>query len=448
MKTKIFSNGLFTKGLSDSFYYLVANIGNKLLAFLVIPFIAKSVGVEEFATYDLFLVISGFLNILVILGIDSGVAIFLAESKDSSRVAFLYISTLSISISLVALISILLSCIFIYTNQLFTLDKTIWLYICIYLLFSVINYHTFNFLRWEERAKEASFINLFSYIAGMLVGLLFLYFIKNRIESYLQGLIIGIFLGTLFSLYISREYIFKFKIIEEPIKILKELFKVSLPFIPNYLGNSLIQMADRVIILMLFGKYELGIYAVTVKLARIPQIIIGTVSGGFLPVMIRNYKTQRGVKLIQNFFHTYIVAIPIFFIISYYISEWAIMVFAGEKYIEFAYLFPMALASTLFIQSSKSGGFGFIIQKKTHYIIYITFVSVAINYILSFIFGYLIGLEGVIIGTLLTGIFKTYIYIYYSEKLYSFNYSKKLLLISSLVTLILVILKGGLSCFH
>ena len=46
---------LIKKGLSDSRYYLIANIGNKLLAFLIIPILAKSVSVEEFATYDLFL---------------------------------------------------------------------------------------------------------------------------------------------------------------------------------------------------------------------------------------------------------------------------------------------------------------------------------------------------------------------------------------------------------
>jgi len=445
LKTKIaqfFGNKLFKKGLNDSFYYLIANIGNKLLALLVIPFLAKSVGVEEFATYDLFLVTSNFLNILVILGIDSGVAIFLAENRNRDRVSFLYISTILISISLVGIISIVIYNIFLYTNQLFTLNRTVWMYICIYLLFGVINYHTFNFLRWEERAKEASFINLFSYIAGMLIGLFFLYFIDNRVESYLHGLIIGIFLGTLLSLYISREYIFGFSIIENPLGLLKELLKVSLPFIPNYLGNNLIQIADRVVILMLFGKYELGVYAIVVKLARVPQIIIGTVSSGFLPVMIRNYKSKKGASLIRSFFHSYLLMILILFILSSIYAKPIMMLFAGEKYVEFAYLFPLALVAILFVQSSRASGFGFIIQKKTKYIMYITFISVIINYILSLLFGYYMGLEGVIFGTLLTGIFKTYIYINYSERLYRFNYNIKLLYAVSLLTVILTLLKG------
>ena len=307
---------LIRKGLSDSKYYLIANIGNKALAFLIIPILAKTIGVEEFATYDLFLIISAFFHILVILGIDSGIAILLAESQDDdTKLSFLYVSTLLISFSIILVATIILSFIFLYVDTLFLLSKEIWLYIGFYVLFTMINYHTFNFLRWREKAKQASFVTLFSYISGMLIGLYFLYLERN-IEGYLQGLVIGLFLGTIVSLYISREYILKFKILDDSTELLKELFKLSLPFVPNYLGNNLMQMADRVIILMLFGKYELGLYAVITKLAMIPQVIIGTVSGGFLPIMFRNYNTEKGKTLIKNFFHIYLMIIPLAFLIK------------------------------------------------------------------------------------------------------------------------------------
>ena len=82
MKTKIkniFKDDLLKKGLSDSGYYTLANIGSKALGLLIIPILARSVSVEEFANYDLFLIISAFLQIFVILGIDSGIAILMEE---------------------------------------------------------------------------------------------------------------------------------------------------------------------------------------------------------------------------------------------------------------------------------------------------------------------------------------------------------------------------------
>jgi len=430
---------LLKKGLSDSKYYLIANLGNKALAFLIIPILARSVGVKEFANYDLFLVISTFLNILIVLGTDSGIVILLAESReDNNKLSFLYVMTLIISLSILLFISLIGSIIFLYKDELFLLKKEIWVYIALYVGFNVINYHTFNFLRWREKAKEASFITLFAYVCGMLIGVLFLYF-NNRVEAYLNGLVIGVGIGATLALLIAREYIANFKIIKESKATLKELFILSIPFIPNYLGNSLMQMADRFVILALFTKYELGIYAVITKLAMIPQIIIGTLIGGFLPVMYNNYKNRDGQKLIKRFFHTYIIFIPLAFVIAYLLKDFAVDIFAGSKYINYSYLLPIALISILFVRSSQANGFGYSIKRKTHYIMYITFFTVLINYILSYIFGYYIGLEGVLLGTLFAGIVKTYLYTFYSEKLYSFNYSFKLIAISSFVTFILVV---------
>ncbi len=430
---------LVKKGLSDSRYYLIANIGNKLLAFLIIPILAKTVGVEEFATYDLFLVISSFLNIIVILGIDSGIAILLAESSDNKELSFLYVSTLLISLLVIVLFSIIFSIVFTYTDELFLLKREIWVYIFFYVLFTMISYHTFNFLRWRERAKEASFVTLFSYISGMLTGLLFLYLYKS-VESYLQGLIVGVFVGAIVSLYISREYILNFKIVKDAKERLKELLKLSLPFIPSYLGDTLMQMADRVVILMLFGKYELGLYAIIIKLAMIPQIVLGTVTGGFLPVMLKNHNTSKGKSLIRNFFHIYLLIIPISFLVVYPISEWAVELFGGKDFVEASYLLPMAIASILFVQSNQASGFGYYIKRKTHYIIYITFGTVALNYIFSLILGYEIGVKGVILGTLIAGIIKTYINTLYSERLYSVEYSFKLLTLIGIFSVIFSIL--------
>jgi O-antigen/teichoic acid export membrane protein len=433
---------LIKKSLSDSKYYLIANIGNKALALLVIPILAKTIGVEEFAIYDLFLVISAFLQIFVILGIDSGIAVLLAESQNDKRtLSFFYLSTLIISLTLIFLGTVIFTVVFIYVDTLFLLSREIWIYIGLYVLFNMINYHTFNFLRWVERAKDASFVTLFSYILGMCIGLSFLY-LEQTIESYLQGLVIGLFIGSLIALYISRDYIFGFRIIDNAKERLIELLKLSLPFIPNYLAGSLMQMADRVVILMLFGKYELGLYAVITKLAMIPQVLMGTVTGGFLPVMFRNYKTEKGVKLIRNFFHLYLILIPISFAIAYLLADWAVELFAGSSYMSSSYLLPMALVSILFVQSSQANGFGYSIKRKTHYIMYITFLSVVVNYIFSLLFGYWMGLEGIILGTLIAGIFKTYLYTLYSERLYSFGYSFKMIISISILCFLLVIFTG------
>jgi O-antigen/teichoic acid export membrane protein len=431
---QIFANPLLKKGIGDSSYYLIANVGSKAIGLLIIPILARSVSIEEFANYDLFILISAFLQIFVILGVDSGITILMAESKDDdAKLSFFYVTTLLISMSLLLILSLIFGTIFIFIDELFSLHQDMWILIGLYILFTVINYHTFNFLRWRTEAKKAAFINLFAYLIGIFIGLYCLY-IDKTIESYLTGLIIGSFLGALVSLYISREYIKQFKILSDSKALLIDLFKLSLPFVPNYIGNNLMQMADRVIILMLFGKHELGLYAIIMRLAAIPQFIAGTITGGFLPVMYNNYKTDHGKKLIRNFFNTYFVLIPIFFVGAYLLSDILVELFAGKEYAGIAYLFPMALVSILFVNGTQGAGFGYTIKRKTHYIMYITFLSVGINFLFSMALGYWVGTAGIILGTLIAGIFRVYAHIIYSEKLYHFGYNFKLLGIVSTIT--------------
>jgi len=433
----IFSSSLLKKGISDSSYYLVANIGSKVLGLLIIPILAKSVTVEEFASYDLFLILSSFLQIFVMLGIDSGIAILMSQSlSDKKKLSFYYVSTLVISTLALLFVSLLFNSAFLFVEELFFLNQEFWFMIEIYILFNIITKHTFNFLRWQGKAKIASLVNLFAYIFGVVLGITFLY-MDNSIESYLKGLVIGTFFGAIVSLYISREYIFSFRVLQDAKVLLKELFALSLPFVPNYIGNNLIQMADRVIILMLFGKYELGLYAVIMRLAMIPKFLSTTIVGGFLPVMYNNYESTNGRKLIKNFFHFYILLIPFLFILTYFLSDWAVGLFAGEAYMHIAYLFPMALVSILFLNSTQANGLGYTIARKTHYIIYITFLAIVLNFIFSLFFGYLFGIAGVIFGTLVAGVFRTFFHTKYSEKLHCFEYNFKLIIMVSVVTLLL-----------
>jgi len=433
----LLSNKLLKKGLLDSNYYMIANIGNRAIGFLVIPILARSVSVEEFANYDLFLLITGFLHILVTLGTDSGIAILIAENKkDIDKLSFYYVITIVISLLFLTLLFLSINVVFLFKDTFFTFDRFFWLLIVGYTFFSIINYHTFNFLRWQTEAKKAAIINLFSYISGVLIGVGFIYQ-NNSIINYLYGLIIGAFLGTLFSLYISKDLIKNFKIIDNAKDSLKELFKLSLPFIPNYIGNNLMQITDRIVILMLFGKYELGIYAVIMRFAQIPQFLSSIITGGFLPVMYNNYKTEDGVKLIKNFFHIYLLFIPILFIVFYLIDDLVIIMFGGNEYVKYAYLLPMALVSILFVNATQCSGFGYTIKRKTHYIMYITFFSVAVNFILSIAFGYWVGLAGIFLGTLLAGIVRTYMHISLSEKLYKFGYSKLYFVTISLCVIIM-----------
>jgi len=440
LKTKlkhILGNKLLHKGAGDSAYYLIANVGSKAIGFLIIPILARTVSIEEFANYDLFLIIAAFLQIIITLGLDSGITILMAENQNNDTIlSFLYVTALLMSMGILLLLSICLYIYFIYFHTLFSLPQPLWQLIIVYILFNIITYHTFNFLRWRTEAKKAAFTNLFSYLIGIVIGLVFLY-TDASINSYLTGLVIGTFLGAVFSLYMAKNYLLQFKIHPASIILLKDLLRLSLPFVPNYIGNNLMQMADRVVILMLLGKYELGLYAIIMRLAAIPQFLAGTITGGFLPVMYNNYKEENGQHLIRNFFNFYFLVIPVLFLLFYLTADSLVNLFGGEEYTKASYLLPMALVSILFVNGTQGIGFGYTIKRKTHYIMYITFLSVALNFLFSIVFGYISGISGVIFGTLVAGIIRVWMHTVYSEKLYPFHYNYRIFASTAVLTLFL-----------
>ncbi|MEN8221317.1 MAG: oligosaccharide flippase family protein, partial [Pseudomonadota bacterium] len=81
--------------MKDSSFYLIANIAVKLMSILVIPVLTRSFSIEDFAIFDLFLVLNNFLVTMMTLGMESGIALLLAESQDDKTpLSFLFVFSL------------------------------------------------------------------------------------------------------------------------------------------------------------------------------------------------------------------------------------------------------------------------------------------------------------------------------------------------------------------
>src|SRR5687767_11123903 len=103
--SRIKSNELLVKGISDTNFYLLANAGTKLINFLIIPVITRFVGVEQFAIYDLFLLSSGLLSMVAGLGMDSGAAIIIVENKnDLQKLKTLFSQSLASNVAMLLLL--------------------------------------------------------------------------------------------------------------------------------------------------------------------------------------------------------------------------------------------------------------------------------------------------------------------------------------------------------
>jgi len=445
-KTNDLSLALWKKAIKDSNYYLIANIGSRFVGFLALPFVARMLPVEEFGKYDIFILVSSFISLFLTLGIDSGIAIFIAEKrKDKHILSSLYTFEQVITITLfLLLLGTFIACYpFLTSSNSFIKEYPLdfWLKTGIYALLITIIYNGFNFLRYLEKACIASLNNFISSFLGVILGLLLLfYYSRKEVNYFINGMLMGNLLGLCITLIFTKKYITT-NFFKNNKKLFKELLWVSIPFLPNYLSNRFMQMVDRIVILSLFTSYELGLYAGIMRIAVIPMVILGSVAAGFLPVMYNNYQSKEGRRFIANVFHFYLFFLLLSVAVVSVLDKYLVQLIIGEKFIKVSHLLPVALAAFMLINCSQLSGFGYSIKRRTMYIFPITLGAISINFIASFLLAKFIGLSGVALGTLIAGVFRSSIYIYGSERLYRFGYSWKffwgivaLVLFFSLVT--------------
>ena len=186
---------LLKKSLKDTTYYSLATAGAKIGSFLLIPLINSVLSVDDFGLYDLFLMSSSFIVLIIGFGIDSGFAIIISENKENKELlSFLFTRSLLAS----TLFLIFLAFLGYIVNLYFALFSVyIFFLLIIYSLSTHINYAIFNFIRWTGDAKKASFISFFSSVLGIALGVLLLFFYEKVITSLFLGMVIGSFLGKI-----------------------------------------------------------------------------------------------------------------------------------------------------------------------------------------------------------------------------------------------------------
>lgn len=415
------SNVLLKKALSDTNYYFLAQVGSKLLGLIVIPFLVRLLSIEEFAKYDIFLIISSLITTIVVLGIDSGIAVMIADHKENSKLVN-YLFSFSVYASSIAVVIAWTICYFVF--HFIDSAKSILPYynlLFLYIFFNLFSYQVFNFIRWLGKAKIASIISVFSYAFGIVLGFLFIYFNDHpTLLDYLLGMVIGNAIGAIASYLVSLKH-FTIRFEKNYNGFIKELMRLSLPFVPNYLANNVMMMTDRLVVVSTLGQHSMGIYALANRLAQIPNFGLNIITRGFQPVMYLNYKEESGKSLIKKVYDYSNISLVVFLVAMYFLALPIVNIFGGVKYSEAIPIMPMITTSALLYGIMGLNGMGYTIQRKTYIITSLSILAIILNISVNYFMGLYFGINGIAIGTLIVASIVSFLYTYFSEKLYSFN---------------------------
>ena len=192
---------------------------------------------------------------------------------------------------------------------------------------------------------------------------------------------------------------FSFKLFDK--KVLKQLFIIGVPLLPNFLIYWIFNSSDKLMITSIIDVGASGVYGVGAKLGHISQLIYTAFAGGWQFFAFSTMKEKNQVESNSKVFE-YLGIIS--FVTSVFVFAFSklffIIVFPEEYYEGFVvapYLFLAPLMQMLFQVIANQ----FLVIKKTWPNMIILFSGAIINVVLNLTLIPRIGIEGAAIATLI-----------------------------------------------
>lgn len=245
----------------------------------------------------------------------------------------------------------------------------------------------------------------------------------------------GITLEVVFYI-INREW-FNYQCFDK--KLLKPLFNIAIPLLPNFLIYWIFNSCDRVMIANMMGVRFAGIYSVGAKLGHVSQLIYTAFAGGW---QFFAFSTMNEKKQVENNSRIFEYLGILSFITTSFICAWSYLIYRVlfpeqylSGYVVAPYLFLAPLLQMLFQVAANQ----FLVIKKTWPNMLILATGAILNIIVNWLLIPLLGMEGASLATLIGYIVSDVICVAVLCKMNLMVRSNRLIISSMLMLLYLII---------
>jgi len=409
---------LTKKLFKSSFIFIIGDILNKAVPFLLLPILTKYLSPQDYGLIASFMILIPAFGILLGFGTESSIfSNYFRMNKDHLKIFIANVLYLVI-FSFVLLISMFF--IFIDQNQFFLGFNRIWLFLALLLALAQL-ITTMNLRLWiaEEKALKYSIYQISQTFVSVILSLILVIKFNMKWEGYLIGYSINIFLFSIFSLIlIFRRGYLKFNF---NIEYIKDALKFGLPLVPNAAANWLKSGSDRIVIISVLGSSFAGIYSVALQFAMVIVIIATGFNKTWSSFLFKKLSLKptynEKVKLVK-YIYLYFIIIFVFAVLYSKTLYYLIPLLIDERFIESRnYILYLSLAFAFQGMYFMVTSFIFY-EKKTGRLSIVTLLTSSLYFILLIIMIFLNGITGVVQAILILYIIIFIVTWYLSNKIY------------------------------
>ena len=167
---------------------------------------------------------------------------------------------------------------------------------------------------------------------------------SNRLNARIEGdLVIRILIGLPLLVILLRKTKYFYN---------KEIWgyalAFSLPLIPHYLSNIILNQSDRLMIGRLVGDAEAAKYSIAYMIASMVLMIVTAVNSSYVPYTFQKLR-DKDLSSVRRSSSVLLAGIALLCVIGMGLAPEVITIFAGESYAEAALIVPDVSASVFFI---------------------------------------------------------------------------------------------------
>jgi len=412
--------------LKDTSIYAVGDILTKGIGFLAIVFYTHFLSQSDMGVYGYILVIMGFINTFLLLGLDNSYARYFFEYKEKYDKQIL---TTTLFVFLILWIFFILTSPLYFSNEIsYEIFETYsyelpFFFSLLSLPLKLIATMSNQVLRNQFKTKQYILYNFITVFITVVGAIILLKYTSFSISSIFIAMIVADIVVLPFRFFSIKDMIIR----KIDLSILSKLLKYGIPILPASIAYWIFASADRVMLESMSNLESVGKYTVAVTLSAIMSIVASAIGQAWSPHAVKAYETdkERAKELYRKFFLVLVsIALFVIFTVSMIGKEIIILLFPIE-YKDIFYPMLFLLSGIGFKITGQVTAIGISLKKRTIYLVYITIVVAFVNICLNYVLIPLYAEVGASIATMISYILLTVIYANVSQRLFKINYDLK-----------------------
>lgn len=418
--------------LSNTGLMFIGTFGSKMISFVMLPFYTTWLSVEDYGTSDIIAVYSTVL--LAFISLSIGDAIFVIPSQKTKEEQTSYFTS-SLFFSLgcclfLALLYIVVGVLFDFENGSFTNNIG---YICL------MTFTTLYLTIFQQFCKSINQVKVFAFtgiVQTLIVaGLGFCLIPKYHLSGYIWCIILSNIVSLFFT-FITAKLFQYIKFSSYSKGRLKEMFKYSIPLIPNSVIWMVVSYLNRPLMETYLGMYAIGIYALANKFPTLINTIYNNFSNSWQISVLEQYGKDGFDKFYNRITLFVYVGLALAVAVFTLFSDVLITSFLNENYYEAIKYIPILCLSCVFIALGSITGSVFSAVRLSKYYFYSSVWSAVTAVVFNYLLIERFGIDGACWACVISYVAGGVSRMLYAKKFVKFSIIPSIVLISALLIVV------------